>query len=249
MSKDLVRSRLSAKEHAMLFAFIVRNALNIIGKDAEAAIENGVIKYGEQRGRRMAKRVLKDGEELSLLNYLVYGEWVPYEASEMDIKFPHLVPELNMVAHKCSWYDCWNKKDMLEEGKYYCKHVDAALARGFREDLDLDLISNRTEGAEKCDFYFREEAFNEKDLEEVNRRKKILNGLAIKPWDYHIAHIFNSMKDSLIKYHGRLGEKVIEESLRDYEKEFGKETLEILMEYNNTDFESIDDYKDSKNKF
>lgn len=249
MNKEVVRSKLSAEEHAVLFAFIVRNALEIIGKEAEEAIENGVIEYGKQRGRRMAGRALKDGETLSVFNYLVYGEWVPYEASEMDIKFPNLDPELNMVANKCSWYDCWYMKAMLEEGKYYCKHVDAALARGFREDLNLDLISNRPEGASKCDFYFRGEKLSKKDFEEINRRKKILNNLAIKPWDYHIAHLYNSMKESLLKYHGEIGTKVIEQSLKDYEKEFGKETLEILMDFNDVDFESVEDYEGNKNRF
>lgn len=61
MKKELVRSSLSAKEHSVLFAFIVKNALDIIGREVEEAIENGVIKYGEQRGRRMAGRALKDG--------------------------------------------------------------------------------------------------------------------------------------------------------------------------------------------
>lgn len=138
---------------------------------------------------------------------------------------------------------------MLEEGKYYCKHVDSALARGFREDLNLDLIANRTEGSEKCNFYFREEKLNKEDFEEINRRKMILNGLAVKPWDYHIAHIFNVMQDSLIKYHGQLGKKVIDTSLKDYKKEFGKETLEILMEFKDVDFESIEDYEGNKNRF
>lgn len=249
MNKEIVRSKLSATEHSVLFAFIVRNAIDIIGTGSEKAIDEGVIAYGEQRGRRMAKRALKDGEELSTQNYLVYGEWVPYEITEMDVQFPNLEPELNMVAHKCSWYDCWNTRDMLEEGKYYCKHVDAALARGFREDLNLDLVKNRTEGAEKCDFYFRNENLSAEDFEEISRRKKVLNGLAIKQWDYHIAHIFYTMKDSLIKHHGKLGEKVIEKSLEDYEEKFGKETLEILMEFSDVDFENVDDYEGNINRF
>src|SRR6056297_1890778 len=103
------------KHHAMLFSYLVKAAREKLGNKADEIVKKAVIKYALQRGRRMAKRVKKDGLELSVLNYLAYGEWEA-DPGDMDIEFKYNNESTNMVVHKCHWYNDWKSEDILEYG-------------------------------------------------------------------------------------------------------------------------------------
>lgn len=51
----------SASHHAILFAFIAKETISTFGEKGKEALTKGVIRYGNQRGRRMALRALADG--------------------------------------------------------------------------------------------------------------------------------------------------------------------------------------------
>lgn len=78
--KSQIRQGLTARHHATLFAYIVKNSIDRFGNDCIKTLENGIKRYGNQRGHRMAQRALKDGNKLDILSYLIYGEWesAPY---------------------------------------------------------------------------------------------------------------------------------------------------------------------------
>lgn len=241
MTRENTRNNLSAVEHAVLFSTIVENTIENLGEQADETLKEAVEYYGNQRGSRMAQRTEFDGEELNLKNYIIYGEWAAREG-EMDISFPELSPEVNMVAKKCPWYNSWAERDLLKEGAYYCRYIDPALAKGYNPELVLDTVTNRTEGAEKCDFYFRDNSLTDEDFKEISEKKKILGDKARKNWDYHIAHLFYAMKEIIIKNHGEIGEKIIEESIESYKNKFGEDSINIIYEFDNTDFSTVNDY-------
>jgi len=230
------------KHHAMLFSYIVKAVREELGSEADEVVKKAVIEYAMQRGRRMAKRVKKDGLELSALNYLAYGEW---EASpgDMDIEFKYNSESTNMVVHKCPWYDAWKSEDILEYGEPYCKYVDGYLAKGFSEDLVLDVDGTRTEGSEICDFYFRYEALDEEDFKLLKNRKGKLGSKAKKDWDYHIGHLLASVEAVFAEEIGNKGNKVVNKALEMYKDKFGKELYARLMEFRDLNYESVDDYE------
>jgi hypothetical protein len=230
------------KHHAMLFSYIVKSAKGELGSEADEVVKKAVIEYAMQRGRRMAKRVKKDGLELSTLNYLAYGEW-DAEPGDMSIEFKYDNEHTNMVVHKCPWYDSWKTEGLLEYGEPYCQYIDEYLAKGFSEDLVLEVEGTRTEGAEICDFYFRYESLDEEDFKLLKERKEKLGSKAKKDWDYHIGHLLSAVEEVFTEELGEKGTLIIYEALEMYEDKFGKEAYARLMEYRDLDYESVDDYE------
>lgn len=230
------------KHHAMLFSFIVKSAKKELGSEADKIVKKAVIEYAMQRGRRMAKRVKKDGLELSTLNYLAYGEWEA-DPGDMSIEFKYDNEHTNMVVHKCPWYDAWKAEDLLEFGEPYCQYIDEYLAKGFSEDLVLQVDGTRTEGAKICDFYFRYESLDEEDFKLLRERQEKLGSKAKKDWDYHIGHLLSAVEEVFTEVLGEKGTLIIDRALEMYEGKFGKEAYARLMEYRDLDYESVDDYE------
>ena len=76
MDRKEIAEQFYMEEHAVLYALLVKAARELYGDKGELANVEGTIQYGRERGRRMALRALKDGEDLSPKNYLLYSEWV-----------------------------------------------------------------------------------------------------------------------------------------------------------------------------
>ena len=161
----------------------------------------------------------------------------------MDTKFKDNDKDTNMTVYKCPWYDIWKTKGLLEYGEPYCKYIDKYLAKGFNEDLVLELESTRTEGANICDFYFRDDSLDEKDFELLKKRKEKLGSKAKKDWDYHIGHLLSAVEEVFSEELEDEGPKIIDKALKSYKDKFGKEAYARLMEYRDLDYESVDDYE------
>ena len=73
--KETLRSSLSPRHHAMLYAYIVRSCRRLPYDDVEQVIEKITVEYGRRRGRRMAARAARDKMPLTALNYEAYQEW------------------------------------------------------------------------------------------------------------------------------------------------------------------------------
>lgn len=239
--RENVRLSLSPRHHAMLYAYLVRACKQIPSEDIEPSIKEFTIGYGMRRGRRMAKRAIKDGNELTALNYEVYQEWQPQPGdmiSGMDLD----APEVNVYALKCPWYDVWNTNGMLDYGKYYCSEIDEALVKGFNPDLNFETVSNRTNGGEKCDFYHRGLKATEQDKINYRTLCEKVGKAPLKNWDYHIGDLYRFVKDYVVSKYGHIGEAAIKKALEDYRNMYGQIALELLLAWEDYDFESIDDY-------
>lgn len=235
----------TANQHALLFAWIAKAAIDRFGKEGKSAIGEGVIKYGKQRGKRMALRVKQDGAELNVPYYMAYGEWQA-KPGDMDLKFFIKGDDLNMQAHKCPWYDEWREKDLLEYGRIYCKYVDEAIVEGYNPRLKLDVTKNRSEGAAFCDFWFRRASMTKEDFEKIKQRKEELGDKAIMPWDYHIGHLYKTMSDVIVGKFGEEGETVMEEALKVFEKYYGSVATEVIKGFSDTNFDEILHYEGIK---
>lgn len=232
----------SARHHAMLFAFIVKQTLDKCGEKAHDILLEGVKRYGEQRGRRMAMRAQVDGNPLTVSSYMAYGEWAA-EPGDMDLRFRAFSPEVNMRNYKCPWYEEWAKRKLLDYGWYYCSVVDAALARGFRADLVLDILEMRVKGDECCDFYFRESKMNDEEKLKYGKLRNKLGSKARMEWAYHTGHLFKTMKETIIDAFNERGESAVTLALKAYEVEYGYKARGLVEEYEKVDYDLLPPYE------
>lgn len=235
---DIVLS--SASHHAMLFAFMAKEAIDTFGEKGKKAVSAGVNRYGEQRGHRMALRTLADGNELNVENYLVYGEWEAFPG-QMDLRFPTYSPEVRMQNYRCPWYTEWSKRGLEKYGRYYCRDVDAALARGYN-GMKLNLLANRMIGDECCDFTFQNCQIAPERMEAFRAKCAKIGKKAKMPWEYHVGHIYKTMKEAIISAFGAEGEAVVAQALESYRMEYGDEAKALVLQYADIDYDVMPAY-------
>lgn len=235
---DIVLS--SASHHAMLFVLLAKETIDTFGEEGKQAVTSGVNRYGEQRGRRMALRTLADANELNVENYLVYGEWEAFPG-QMDLRFPTYTPQVRMQNYRCPWHTEWSKRGMQELGLYYCQDVDAALARGYN-GMNLSLQANRMKGDECCDFVFKGCSIPEERMEAFKAKCAAIGKKAKMPWEYHVGHIYRTMKDAIVGAFGPEGEAAANRALDSYEKEYGSAAKELVLQYADIDYDVMPEY-------
>ena len=230
----------SASHHAMLFVFIAKETIDQFGEAGEKAVTEGVKKYALQRGHRMALRTQYDGNPLNVENYLVYGEWEAFPG-QMDLRFPIYAPKTKMENWRCPWYTEWEKRGLLSYGRYYCKDVDEYLAKGYG-GLELKLLANRTLGDECCDFRF-EGGVPEDRMEAFREKQKKIGKKAKMSWEYHVGHIYRTMRDAIVDAFGADGEAAIGRAMDSYEQEYGTKARELVLQYADIDYDAMPAYE------
>ena len=90
------------EHHAVLFALLSKQAILLAGESGKEAILKGMTKYGNERGARMAKNALANGEELNTFANQAYGEWKPDYAGQMDFGTIQTEPTLQTYIAKCA---------------------------------------------------------------------------------------------------------------------------------------------------
>ncbi|NLZ51972.1 MAG: L-2-amino-thiazoline-4-carboxylic acid hydrolase [Thermoanaerobacteraceae bacterium] len=237
-----MKHEFTANQHALLFGWIAKEVIIRCGDEGKEALKLGVIKYGKQRGRRMAERVKADGFELSVPNYMAYGEWQAKQG-DMDLRFAIQDKDLNMQAHKCPWYQEWKDNNLLEYAYIYCQYVDEAIVKGYNPNLKLDVPENRAEGAQFCDFWFRNANMTEKDFEYIKDTKEKLSGKAVMPWDYHIGHLYKTMEEVIVSKLKDKGKEAMKAAIDTFAKHFGQEAADIVLSFRDTDFNKMPKYE------
>lgn len=231
----------SASHHAMLFAFLAKEAIDTFGEAGKQAVKAGVNRYGEQRGHRMALRTLADGNELNVENYLIYGEWEAFPG-QMDLRFPAFTPEVKMQNYRCPWHTEWSKRGLEEYGCYYCRDVDAALARGYN-GMELKLVGNRMLGDKCCDFVFKGCSVPDERMDAFNQKRAQIGKKAKMPWEYHVGHIYRTMKETIVGAFGDEGTAAVVRALESYRQEYGDEARDLVLEYAGIDYDTMPAYE------
>jgi hypothetical protein len=230
----------SPKHHALLFAWISEAVYERVEeKRAEAVIRKAVRRYGEERGRRMALRARADGYQLSMVNYLAYGEWRAEPGQQIQ-EIISKVPNLVTHVHKCPWEEAWAESDGLHYGRLYCQEVDEALVRGFNPDLHIDVNVTKSEGKEHCEFVFHDANLGMINTILLGYRRSIKPAeSAVMPWNYHLGHLFKTMSAVIVEEFGELGAAAMNVALKNFTEIFGEDSGEAIKSYTGTDFSQL----------
>lgn len=239
MNQDGLRSAFYIDDHAVLYALLVKNAIEAFGVKGETAARNATAVYGRERGLRMAMRCTADGNPLTPYNYVVYGEWAD-DRGWSEFRVGSLAPyELNAV--NCGWNNAWKKHHLLEHGKMYCQIIDVELVRGFNPNNTLDVRGTISHGAEKCRFLYggidvASEA-DDKRLAEL-RRQKI--PYVVKDFLYHTGHVLSAFRRTYLIEFGLMDAgTILKKSSTEYAEIFGTEKLHALETESTLDFLTI----------
>lgn len=217
----------NAHDHAFIYGVIAEETLKNDASNKEALVK-GIIIYGNQRGARMAQLANMHGKVLSMKNYLAFGEWAP-APGEMDVRIVETSPDAVWNVYKCPWNAEWKEKDMLQMGELYCKYVDAALVKGFNNDLELGLGSNQSKGDEFCYFKWNGADMTDKNKEDNAIIQKELGNERIRSWEYHCGHIYKTLRETLANEIGaEKTDEIFEKADTRIESELGAEAVELM---------------------
>lgn len=239
---DIVLS--SASHHALLFAYITREVVMAFGADGEEAIAVAVGRYGRQRGRRMAMRARIDSNPCNAITYDMYGEWecFPGQVECLSSAEEHRF----MLRYKrCPWHTEWKHFDLLDYGRHYCSSVDAAILEGFGI-ADGGLICNRVDGDASCDLVFTGECYTPEAYREGEIQKHLLGESAKMPWEYHVGHLYQCLRNVVERRFGQEGTRAIKRGLKSYQDQFGESAKKLVLEYADLDYEALPAYRSYK---
>ena len=229
-------AELKIENQAMMFAFLSRAAIEAKGEEGRAAIQDGMIRYGKERGARMAERARKAGDPVDLWTNQAYGEWKPDYAGQMEFGMLRSEPTYQTYIAKCAWCEAWKKNDILEYGREYCVNVDAAVYEGFGAGAVCTPISTSMSwGGERCDFDWGK-PLSEEELKMVSDKKAELGTSAMRDFNFHTAHIYYSVADELRRHVPEEAEAKIEKAVADYIDLFGKEEYDCLLKFSPDEF-------------
>ena len=224
-------AELKIENQAMMFAFLSRAAIEAKGEEGRAAIQAGMIRYGKERGARMAARARANGDPVDLWTNQAYGEWKPDYQGQMEFGMLRSEPTYQTYISKCAWCEAWKKYDILEYGREYCVNVDAAVYEGFGcGAVCTALTTSMSWGGERCDFDWGK-PLSEKELRLVADKKAELGTDAMKDFNFHTAHIYYSVADELRKHFPEEAGAMIDRAVGDYIGLFGQEAFDCLSEY------------------
>jgi hypothetical protein len=227
--------RLTETHHALLFAWMTRAIVRRAGrKKGEAAILKAVRCYGEQRGRRMALRTLAEGQELSMTNFLVFGEWRGSEASKGQAEKFAAGPDVRSCVRICPWNSAWVDDNILPYGRLYCQEIDHALVRGYNPELELEVRQTLSNDGEPCEF-----VYHQASLEEAGRKAIDLGEKAVMPWAYHCGHLYATFSQALIEEFGQVGREAVDEAMLEFATRFGDQAARLVHSYQDTDFDNL----------
>ncbi len=240
MNKEEARKRFTAGSHAMLFAWIAKAAIEKVGENkAGPAIKKAVIRYGEQRGKRMAMRAIANHHPLDMLGYLAYGEWKAGKG-EMRMLISKELPNLRVKIPKCSWFTAWQGCRIDTIRQYYCQDIDIAVLHGFNPELKLQVGDIKPEGKQECVMLFYNARLGPSEMLTMLIRKTFTPGRkAVMPWDYHTGHIYKTMKEVLIRELGSAGEEAVNQAMLEFSNRYGAEAAQIVKEYQDVDFDVL----------
>lgn len=217
--------------HAFLITSFYKHLVGTFPDNGKDVFVFATEKYGEQRGSRMAQRVIRDKENLDFRSYFRYGEWF-YTCEENHCTcIVSLFPNFTVNVHKCPWYDKFKELDCLDGAKLYCANIDKSLVRGFNPRLTFE-ATHTYEKDGYCELV-------QKDAEFLLTDDFTSKEGNIKPWEYHCAHLYHTFEKVIKSIYSDNADTVISNVRQDFKKAYGDKMLEIVDSYNTTDFDYI----------
>ena len=229
-------SGMKIENQAMMFAFLSRAAIEAKGEAGRKAVQDGMMRYGRERGARMAERARAAGDPVDLWTNQAYGEWKPDYAGQMEFGMLRSEPTYQTYIAKCAWCDAWKKYDILEYGREYCVHVDEAVYDGFGcGAVCTPLTTAMSWGGTRCDFDWGK-PLSAEELQMVSEKKAELGTSAMRDFDFHTAHIYNAIVSTLAEAFGDEAKPMIQRAVADYIELYGEDSYDALMEFDPGEF-------------
>ncbi|MBP5750912.1 MAG: L-2-amino-thiazoline-4-carboxylic acid hydrolase [Firmicutes bacterium] len=235
------------KLHAYIAArFYVRLARSY-GEKGKAAFIHATQFYAEQRGRRMAKRAIADGQPLTYETYRAYGEWESTEemkaagcANRSETVSTEPVWEFHVFT--CPWHEQFKAMGLQEAGLAYCAHLDNSISRGFNPYMVYE-VPQTLHSAPYC----VQRVDNQQGLAPGQTEQKTAfdpaqarpAGERRKDFEYHCAHSFWSYARTAAAIFGEGGKAIAEAVLSDIAEDWGEDYNTVIRTYETFDFELI----------
>lgn len=114
---------------ARMFAHITREVEAACGEKGVAAVRAGVRKFGEERGRHIARRAAAKGYTNDAEHYLsCYDMGRSGYFSSADQVGPGRVEQ---TFDRCVFAETWMRDGCEAQGIHYCQMIDPAIAAGY----------------------------------------------------------------------------------------------------------------------
>ena len=229
------------ENQAMMFALLCKYTVLAKGEEGRAVIQEGMKRYGRERGARMAERARANGDPVALWTNQAYGEWKPDYAGQMEFGTVCTEPAFVTYISKCAWCEAWKKYDILEYGREYCVNVDAAVYEGFGGGFGCGAVCTPVStamswGGDCCRFDWGL-PLSEEEQRMVSEKKAELGTSAMKDFAYHTAHIYCALTDTICKHFPEESYDIIQKAVRGYTDLFGQEDYDALLEFSPEDFQ------------
>lgn len=224
-------------EHqATLFALLSKYTYQYAPESAHEVMKLATVKYGKERGARMAAAARSNGDEVDVISNQAYGEWVPDYKGQMVFGVIKGEPSLQTYISKCAWCEAWIKHDLLEYGKVYCEVVDNAVFQGFNPEYVCTTLKDTLSfGGERCEFDWQH-PITEEGFEKLADMKARLGSSNHKDFNFHTAHVWTTVGDVIREQYGELGDRIVNEAAEMYCEMFGEAYFKVLGNYNKEQF-------------
>jgi hypothetical protein len=230
----------SESSHALLFALIARQVFTRYGEaKGLPALRKAIRRYGEQRGRRMALRARANGDELTMTNYMVYGEW-RYVSDGGQQQRVEDQADIRMTVDRCPWQAAWNEAGLLPYGRYYCQEIDAALLHGFNPSLSIEVNQTLSNDGLPCEMIYRQAVLEPgHTLEYIAEKSTRLEAQRIMPWEYHCGHLYQACSLVMGEEFGPGGRVTVQNALAEFALRYGGQAAGTVAGYLKTDFDRL----------
>lgn len=225
------------RTHAFIAAEYYVQLTKRFGSRGKAAFLHATRYYGEQRGRRMAQRAIRDGKKLTYETYCQYGEWVNTEeikemGLENKVEIVSKSPDYEMHIFTCPWHSQFRDMGLTEAGLAYCRDLDASISRGFNPEQDYQV----SQTLHDHDFCIQ----TVKNAGITDQSDMTKNPAGLRSFEYHCGHAYWSYREIAEAIFGEEGKETAEQVLRDFADEYGEEMADILRSYEGTNFNVAD---------
>lgn len=190
--------------------------------------------YGEQRGRRMAMRVIGQNRPLGLLEYFAFGEYTGGEEL-FDLEMWGEEGVVHEKVTRCPWAEVFARRELTQCGVIYCQEIDRAIVRGFNPQLELETASTQHTSS-CCRFYFRQPGIPADTLDQADAMDV---SAASMPMSYHCAHVYHTFASVAQGIFGTEGARVADQVGQNFEAQYGRSAHALLLRTKQVPFDTI----------
>lgn len=191
--------------------------------------------YGEERGRRMSLRALRDKNPLDLISYFAYSEWTPTPGF-FDLTMSPGSGLVDEQVFRCPWAGVFREAGCPECGRAYCQEIDCAILRGFQPSLVLEVTQTQHD-TDRCQFYFRGKEVREDVFQQADLRLLQAGSPVALPFHYHCGHVWTVFCRVTEDVYGNTERE--RQVRQEFEENFGYEAVRILDAYRQVDFNRL----------